>query len=481
MSSTIFEVPSLQEICQNTIICMLEDISSAATASTASTNSTVVISTAAKSSSVRNRLIHDLCRYLPEHLLEPIVTVLLSMLERGLITDVILLAFLVPQRRFLKLNQAVKIRKSIFRQIGLNCPNLIKLDLSGCLQVSNSVIRSILQGCPALEDVVLNNCYKVTDAAFDFSESPFQTLVGCLSLESISLQGCPQITGEIISTLNKNFKRLKYLNLSQCKNVKSPKIQHIFDHNQLQSLNLAFIDDISDEAFLLLPEPHAFSQQQLQALCHHSDSPLQKINLGKSRITDVSIVRMSHMARRLVEIRLQWCNGITDAGIHALVQNCRRLRLIDLKSCSITDESLASIALLSEELQSLDLSWCLGLSDEGVKKLLVQPDHSSSSSRRRINRRSRSGGSYRNSSGRRINGSKLSFRNDESYSSDESGEFPYERCLEHLSIVWCSQVTDDCIASLQGIPTLRSIEVAGSGLSPQGLENLRESGIEVLL
>lgn len=77
---------------------------------------------------------------------------------------------------------------------------------------------------------------------------------------------------------------------------------------------------------------------------------------------------------------------------------------------------------------------------------------------------------------RRSNGSKLSFRNDESkslslilityyylnvienyyllgYSSDESGEFVYERCLEHLSIVWCAQVTDDCISALQGIPT----------------------------
>jgi hypothetical protein len=44
--------------------------------------------------------------------------------------------------------------------------------------------------------------------------------------------------------------------------------------------------------------------------------------------------------------------------------------LIDLKSCSITDESLASIAALSAELRSLDLSWCLGLSDAGIKKLL---------------------------------------------------------------------------------------------------------------
>ena len=79
------------------------------------------------------------------------------MLEKGLITDVTLLAFLVPNRHFLKINQAKQIRNSIFKQIGLNCPNLVKIDLSDCIQVSNSVIRSILQGCPILEDMILNN------------------------------------------------------------------------------------------------------------------------------------------------------------------------------------------------------------------------------------------------------------------------------------------------------------------------------------
>lgn len=59
------------------------------------------------------------------------------------------------------------------------------LDLSDCSQVSNSVVRAILQGCPKLEDMVLNNCLRVTDHAFDFSESPFEALVGCLSLESL--------------------------------------------------------------------------------------------------------------------------------------------------------------------------------------------------------------------------------------------------------------------------------------------------------
>ena len=89
------------------------------------------------------------------------------------------------------------------------------LDLSDCAQVSNSVVRAVLQGCPKLEAIVLNRCRRVTDSAFDIHQCPFQAALGCLSLEAISLQGCPQITGEIITTLNKNCRQLSYLNLSQ--------------------------------------------------------------------------------------------------------------------------------------------------------------------------------------------------------------------------------------------------------------------------
>ena len=65
--TTNFTVTTLTEICQATIIKMLEDISIAATTSSSSTSTS--IATAAKSSSMRNRLIHDLCKYLPDNLL----------------------------------------------------------------------------------------------------------------------------------------------------------------------------------------------------------------------------------------------------------------------------------------------------------------------------------------------------------------------------------------------------------------------------
>jgi hypothetical protein len=56
------------------------------------------------------------------------------------------------------------------------------------------------------------------------------------------------MTGELVPHLNKLCVNLKYLNLSQCKHVKCSAIQLLFEHPRLESLNLSFIDDMTDEA-----------------------------------------------------------------------------------------------------------------------------------------------------------------------------------------------------------------------------------------
>ena len=92
-------IPSLQSICQNEIIKVLEQ------------------------REFDGRLVNDLCKYVPDVLLEPIFSVLS---EKGVVTDTALLAFLVPSRLALRVHQARSIRNSTFKQIGLNCPNLVR-------------------------------------------------------------------------------------------------------------------------------------------------------------------------------------------------------------------------------------------------------------------------------------------------------------------------------------------------------------------
>lgn len=277
------------------------------------------------------------------------------------------------------------------------------------------------------------------------------------------VQGCPQITGEIIGMLNKNCRQLSYLNLSQCKNVASPKVQQVFEHHQLLSLNLAFIDSISDEAFLSLPfaapcqSHHAAAAAAgaiaAMAALHPAaaaaatagfaakQSPLQKLNLCKSRITDRSIFRMCSLVA-LVEIRLQWCTGITDTGIDALVRSCPQLQLIDLKSCnSLTDSAIASIAARSCNLRELDLSWCHGYTDAGL--LMMADAHCSAAA----------AAAAHGSTGCGLG------------------------LLDSIYIDWCPQITDAGVEALGRITTLRRIHVVGCvGVSSASFERLSRLG-----
>ena len=69
-----------------------------------------------------SRLINDLCRRIPHPLLERILE---ALLERNVITDVALSAFLVPERTSLNMRKATFIRNATFKQISFHCPHLV--------------------------------------------------------------------------------------------------------------------------------------------------------------------------------------------------------------------------------------------------------------------------------------------------------------------------------------------------------------------
>jgi hypothetical protein len=255
----------------------------------------------------------------------------------------------------------------------------------------------------------------------------------CWSLQSISLQGCPQITGEIVDTLNKNFRRLNHLNLQQCKNVRLPCLQRVFCHNALRTLNLAFIDGVSDELFSLLPTTSVeFLSSAVSTelvLSEQLHSSLRALNLCRSRITDFSIYKIV-LLQDLEEIQLPWCTGITDAGVVALAVNCTKLKVIDLKSCRITDVALRAIGRRCLQLLVLDLSWCFGVSDDGLQELLPQ------------------------------DGAKAT--------------------LMHLSLVWCPQITDRSLDVLSRISSLQRVQLKGCPeITFRGIGLLSGAGVKV--
>ena len=91
-------IPSLKHLCQDVIINFIEK------------------------NNYHPRLINDVCKRVPHPLLERVFQILL---ERNVMTDVALLAFLIPDRTQLKVCNAIHIRNSTFKQISYNCPHLV--------------------------------------------------------------------------------------------------------------------------------------------------------------------------------------------------------------------------------------------------------------------------------------------------------------------------------------------------------------------
>ena len=205
-------------------------------------------------------------------------------------------------------------------------------------------------------------------------------------------------------------------------------------------MNLGYIENISDEAFLLLPSllssgTGMHTSRSSSSIGITTTSPLQKLNLCKSTITDRSIFKMSSLIA-LLEIRLQWCTGITDRGITALVQYCPLLQLIDLKSCNVSDHGLQSIAEKCYELRELDLSWCINFTEMGLLQLIPL------------------------------------------FYSDNDNK---THNLSNLNLEWCMQITDQSLYQLNHIKTLKNIKLTGCvGVSKVGIDWLKNTGRNII-
>jgi hypothetical protein len=247
----------------------------------------------------------------------------------------------------------------------------------------------------------------------------------------------------------------------------------------LRSLNLSFLDNFNDEALELIsiPKSNNFHENHLS---DRSTPHLQKLNISKSKITDLGLLKISTM-RELCEIRLQWCTSITDEGIEALTKSCSKLKIIDLKSCSLTDSSIISITKNCKDIRCLDFSWCSGITDNGIQYLAFSNDEIETTSLPYPIDSIDSIDSYvLDNNDQLLNLAIDSDEFDEDKVVKSTADCPSSSLLYKLSLVWCPQLTNKALNALRNIPSLRALELAGCcGMTEGEISQLRQSGIMI--
>jgi len=191
---------------------------------------------------------------------------------------------------------------------------------------------------------------------------------GIPNLESLNLSGCYNLSDSALDTaFNRDLPALRQLNLSLCKDVTDNSLGRIATHcKNLQSLELGGCTKITNTGLLLI----SWGLKKIRSLNLRSCWQISDHGIG--HLTGLNS-QPNTGAKTLEEISLQDCQKLTDESLKHISEGLPNIQRINLSFCvSVTDTGLKSLSRLPC-LRDLNLRSCDNVSDIGVGFLAEGP------------------------------------------------------------------------------------------------------------
>lgn len=216
-------------------------------------------------------------------------------------------------------------------------------------------LRDVIQGITNLESLNLSGCYNISDKSLTHA---FVYEVPTLTYLDLSL--CKQVTDASLGRLVQYLNNLEVLKLSGCCNVTNTGLVFISrGFPKLRQLNLRSCWHISDHGISYLS---GFNIETAPG-----NLSLEYLDLQDcQRISDEGLQLISAGLTKLVNINLSFCVSITDSGLKYLAK-MPTLRELNLRSCdNISDLGLQYLAEGGSRVTHLDVSFCDKIGDQAL-------------------------------------------------------------------------------------------------------------------
>ncbi|XP_011697749.1 PREDICTED: F-box/LRR-repeat protein 14 [Wasmannia auropunctata] len=216
-------------------------------------------------------------------------------------------------------------------------------------------LSDVLKGVPNLESLSLSGCYHLTDIGI--------TNAFCQeypSLTELNLSLCKQVTDASLSRIAQYLKNLEHLELGGCCNITNTGLLLIaWGLKKLKRLDLRSCWHVSDLGIAHLAGLNRETADGNLALEHLSLQDCQ-------RLSDEALRHVSLGLTTLKSINLSFCVCITDSGVKHLAR-MSSLRELNLRSCdNISDIGMAYLAEGGSRITSLDVSFCDKIGDQAL-------------------------------------------------------------------------------------------------------------------
>lgn len=216
-------------------------------------------------------------------------------------------------------------------------------------------LGDVVKGIPNLVSLNLSGCYNISDNGLINAFSDKHPL-----LLELNLSLCKQVSDVALETIADNLPGLEHLNIGGCCNITNAGLTHIaWGLRKLKVLHLRSCNLIGDYGIASLAgmnKDEAQGNRALEQVC------LQ----GCQRLTDEALRFISLGFPNLRTINLSFCVSITDSGLKHLAK-MPSLRELNLTSCdNISDIGMAYLAEGGSRISSLDVSFCDKIGDQAL-------------------------------------------------------------------------------------------------------------------
>jgi len=236
-------------------------------------------------------------------------------------------------------------------------PSLVRRGIKSVQVLSlRKSLRELVSGIPNLESLNLSGCYNLSDSALD---TAFNRDIP--SLKTLNLSLCKDVTDNSLGRIATHCKNLEDLQLGGCTKITNTGLLLIsWGLNNIKSLNLRSCWQISDHGIGHLAGIN--SQPTTGA------KTLQRISLQDcQKLTDESLKHIADGLPQVTAINLSFCVSVTDTGLKSL-SRMSSLRSLNLRSCdNVSDIGLGFLAEGGGgDLTTLDVSFCDRVSDSSL-------------------------------------------------------------------------------------------------------------------
>lgn len=249
---------------------------------------------------------------------------------------------------------------------------LFALSLDNCCELNDTSLAIVARACTNLRRLSLENCNGIT------CEGLAHVAERCTLLEVLNLESCSAVADAALRALAPRCVRLLVLNVSATR-VSDAGLVALAPCRNLHSLSLRKCSQVTAHGLQQLPaelvqldatDCGAQGEAALYAVAARCAPTLQQVKLSGKNVKDAALLHFARLCTSLRLLELPGATHLTDAGVAAVARHCPLLTSLSLPACRRLTLDSAQVGGVLSNLQHLDLSRCLGVTDAALARWL---------------------------------------------------------------------------------------------------------------